>query len=492
MSAATSGPGTQDLCYLPATEALRLFKTRDLSPVELLGAVIDRAEAVEPVVNALADTYFDQAFDAARTAEASYMGKGEPPKALTGIPVAIKEETAIEGLPLQLGSLAHKDDVADHTAVVAERILTAGAIMHARTTTPAFSCVPCTHTRLWGVTRNPWNPEYGVGGSSGGAGASLASGTTTLASGSDIGGSIRIPASFNGVVGFKPPFGRVPEEAPFNLDQYCHEGPLARTVADCALLQNVIAGPDTRDLVCVAPKLEIPERLEGIEGMRIAFCAAPGDFVLDEEVARNTAAAADAFREAGAVVEEVELPVKRRDVWVALGVHFAAVFAAIITSEDEAHPGLLTPYARATAEACRDVASHCSFAEGLFLESGIMAAIGAVLERHEVLVLPAVCTRGLIAGDDYTDPALTVGGVELAHYAEAVLTLTMFNVASRCPVMAVPSGFAGNGVPTGLQIAGRPYDDVTVFRAAAAYERVRPWLDSPDRRPMPAEVLQRG
>ena len=485
-----SAGGTQDLCYLPATEAIRLFKARELSPVELLDALIERAGEVEPVVNALADTYFVQARDAARAAEASYMGRGEPPRALTGVPVAIKEETAIRGLPLQLGSLAHQDDIADHTAVVAERILGAGAIMHARTTTPEFSCAPWTHTRLWGVTRNPWNPEYGVGGSSGGAGASLASGTTTLASGSDIGGSIRVPASFNGVVGFKPPFGRVPEEAPFNLDQYCHEGPLARTVDDCALLQNVIAGPDTRDLVCVSPKLEIPERLDGIEGMRIAFCAAPGDFVLDEEVARNTAAAADAFRGAGAVVDEVELPIRRADVWTALGVHFGAVFAAIIKGEDDAHPGLLTPYARAIAETCLAAIRECSFAEGLFIESTILATIGAALERHEVLVLPAACTRGLIAGNDYDDPTLSVGDVELAHYAEAILTMTMFNIASRCPVMAVPTGFAGNGVPTGLQIAGRPYDDVTVFRAAAAFERARPWLDAPAKRPMQARVSQ--
>jgi aspartyl-tRNA(Asn)/glutamyl-tRNA(Gln) amidotransferase subunit A len=476
------------LCYLTATEALRLFRAKELSPVELLEAVIDRAGEVEPVVNALSDTYYVAAREAARTAEASYMGKGQSPKALTGVPVAIKEETAIEGLSQRLGSLAHKDDVADHTAVVAQRILGAGAIMHARTTTPEFSCAGFTHTRLWGVTHNPWNTEYGVGGSSGGAGASLASGTTTLASGSDIGGSIRVPASFNGVVGFKPPFGRVPEEAPFNLDQYCHEGPMARTVADCALFQNVIAGPDPSDLVCVAPKLEIPERLEGIEGMRIAFVAAPGDFALDEEVARNTAAAADVFREAGAIVEEVELPVKRADVWVALTVHFAAIFTAVIASENDAHPGLLTPYAIDLAERCERMARDISFVEGLYRESQIAAAIAAVLERHEVLLLPAACTRGLAAGNDYVDCGLTVGGVDLAHYAESLMTVTLFNIASRCPVMGVPSGFADNGVPTGLQIAGRPYDDVTVFRAAAAYERVRPWLDTPDNRPL--QVLQ--
>ncbi len=124
-----------------------------------------------------------------------------------------------------------------------QRILDAGGIVHARTTTPEFSCAPVTWTKLWGVTRNPWHPDYSPGGSSGGSGAALAAGSTTLATGSDIGGSIRIPASFCGVVGFQPPYGRVPEVEVFNLDHYCHEGPMARTVADCALLENVIAGP---------------------------------------------------------------------------------------------------------------------------------------------------------------------------------------------------------------------------------------------------------
>ena len=156
--------------------------------------------------------------------------------------------------------------------------MAAGGIIHARTATPEFSCAGFTHSRLWGVTRNPWNPEFGVGGSSGGSGASLAAGTSMLASGSDIGGSIRIPASFNGVVGFKPPFGRVPVEPPFNLDQFCHCGPLARTVADCALFENVLAGPHPSDIVSIRPKLEIPEALEGIEGLRIGLCLHQGDY----------------------------------------------------------------------------------------------------------------------------------------------------------------------------------------------------------------------
>src|SRR5690606_34323438 len=143
----------------------------------------------------------------------------------------------------------------DHTSPVNERILRAGGIVHARTATPEFSCAGICWSRLWGVTRNPWNHAYSPGGSSGGSGAVLAAGSAPLATGSDIGGSIRIPASLTGTVGFKPPYGRVPEEAPFNLDFYCHNGPMARTVADTILLQNVIAGPHNRDIATLRPRL---------------------------------------------------------------------------------------------------------------------------------------------------------------------------------------------------------------------------------------------
>ncbi len=180
-----------DLCYLPATEALRLFRERDLSPVELMEAVIARAESVEPTVNALCITYFDEALAAARKAEDDYMGRGETPRPLTGLPVGIKDEMPVAGQPCSGGSLLHKDVIADESTVVAERILGAGGIVHARTTTPEFSCAGFTHSRLWGVTRNPWNLECAVGGSSGGSGAALASGAAALATGSDIGGADR-------------------------------------------------------------------------------------------------------------------------------------------------------------------------------------------------------------------------------------------------------------------------------------------------------------
>jgi aspartyl-tRNA(Asn)/glutamyl-tRNA(Gln) amidotransferase subunit A len=472
-----------DIAYLPATVALARFRTGALSPVDLMTAVIDRAERVEPTVNALCLTYFDEALVTAKEAERRYAGHGPAPRALEGLPVAIKDEVPVMGQPCSEGSLLLKDDIADHHAPIAERILEAGGIIHARTTTPEFCCAGFTHSKLWGVTRNPWNAEFAVGGSSGGSGAALASGTATLASGSDIGGSIRIPASFNGVVGFKPPFGRVPVDPPFNLDQYCHDGPMARTVADCALFENVIAGPHPADIVSLRPKLQIPESLDGIEGMRVGLSVTMGDWPVDEDVAANTEAAAGVFREAGAVVVEVDPGLRREDVLLATRLHWSGMFGAAILAAAEEYGELMTPYALEMARQCQEALTQATYADGLEIEAAIWRRLSAVFDHVDVLVSSAALTRGLVAGDDYVSHGLRIGGVQVEDYFEG-FTTAVFNIASRCPVLNVPSGFARNGVPTGLQIAGRTYDDVTVFRAGAAYERLRPWLDEPAHRPL--------
>ncbi len=366
-----------DLHYLPATEAIRRFRTRELSPLELLDAVIARAEAVEPTVNAFAYTRYEEARAEAKAAEARYAGKGEEPRPLEGIPLAIKDEMPIAGQPWSMGSLIYKDLVAEETSPLAQRILDAGAIVHARSTTPEFSCAGFTHSRLHGVTRNPWNPEIAVGGSSGGSGAALAAGTATLAGGSDIGGSIRIPAAACGVVGFKAPYGRVPVEVPFNLDVYCHNGALARTVADTALFENVLAGPHPLDHTSLRPKLEIPEQLEGVEGLRVALSPGLGAWALDPEVEANTRAAAEALREAGAIVEEVDLRISKADVDLALALHFDAIFAGWVGSMAEQHRDIMCAYALDFAETMARRAEGHTPMEGLEAEARVHEAARA-------------------------------------------------------------------------------------------------------------------
>jgi aspartyl-tRNA(Asn)/glutamyl-tRNA(Gln) amidotransferase subunit A len=469
-----------DLHYLSATDAISLFSARELSPVELMQSVIERAEVVEPKINAFANTMYEEALEKARSAEQRYLGSGAAPRALEGIPIAVKEEAAIAGQPNTLGSLPLRDVVADQTAVFVQRILDAGGIVHARTTTPEFSCAGFTWSRLWGVTRNPWNLQYSPGGSSGGSAASLAVGSSTLATGSDIGGSIRIPASFCGIAGFKPPYGRVPEGEIFNLDHYCHEGPLARTVRDLALFENVIAGPHPSDVASLRPKLELPtEYGVSLEGMKVAYSADLGGYRVDGDVARNASAAADVLRRQGAAVDEVKLPWELATINRAARIHFGLIFGASIGDIYEKHRDELTSYARRFFEESQQVRKE-ELVAGLELEARIYAPLGELLESYDALLCPTFGVPALPA--DYDEEPIEVNGELVSDSWDLMMTIP-FNIASRCPVMSIPSGYASSGVPTGVSIVGRTYDDLTVFRIAAAFESAQPWLDRPERRP---------
>jgi len=461
----------KDVHYLTASEALALFRARDLSPVEFMQATIDRIEAVDGEVNALPILFFDEALEGARQAEARYAGRGGRPRPLEGIPVAVKDEVEVAGQPSTEGSLILKDYVAEHTAACVQRIIDAGGIIHARSATPEFCCAAITDSRLWGVTRNPWNLAYSPGGSSGGSGAALAAGMATLATGSDIGGSIRIPASFCGVVGFKPPYGRVPQEPPFNLDHYCHDGPMARTVEDCRLLENVMAGPHRHDIVSLRPKLSIPPDPQSIEGWRIAVNADMGGFEVDDEVRANIAAAAATFRALGADVEEVGLTLRMDDLREAARAHFGTIFGNLIAQALPEHRELMTSYAIEFAE---DAARpNVGYYRSLEIESGVYAEIANVLEDHRILIAPVFGIPALKAtADDYDLEVMYRHGMTLP-----------FNMCSRCPVLVVPCGRSRDGVPLGVQIIGRTYDDVSVFSAAAAFAAALPWFDAPARRP---------
>jgi amidase len=469
-----------DLHYLSATEAIARFKARTLSPVELVRAVIERAEKVEPRINAFATTSFERALEQAEKAEAKYAKPSGRARPLEGVPLAVKDEAAIRGECTTSGSLILRDHIDTATSPVIERLLRAGAIVHARSTAPEFSCATITHSRLWGVTRNPWHPDYTPGGSSGGSAASLAAGTSTLATGSDIAGSIRIPASCCGVVGFKPPYGRVPEEPPYNLDFYCHEGPLARTVADCALMENVIAGPHPRDSATLRPKLRIPPVLRGIAGWRIGYSIDLGYCEVDADVAENTLAAIDVFRELGCEVEEVDLGWTRATLVAALN-HLGHLFGNLIARELPRHRHLLTDYARAFAEFGQTTSAE-DMLDAMSVAGQMYETLGPVLERCDALICPTTAIAAIPADHDPAASEVRINGVAVDPLLGWVMTYP-FNMLSRCPVMSVPSGRARNGVPTGIQIVGRTYDDVRVFRAAAAYERAVGWLDTPARRP---------
>lgn len=480
-----------ELADLSATEALGAFRARELSPVELMAAVIERAEAVEPAIGAFSDTRYAQATEAAAAAEVRYGGRGEAARPLEGIPIALKEEHALAGEPLRLGSLLTGEAPEPATHPVVERVIAAGAIAHGRSTTPEFSCAGFTHSRLWGVTRNPWDLSRAAGGSSGGSAAALAAGSATLATGSDIAGSIRIPASMCGVVGFKPPHGRVPDVAPYTLDSYCANGPLARTVADCALLEDVLAGPHPLDPVSLRPRHRLPERLGAVAGLRIALCAVPGDYAVDPDVAANTCTAAAALADAGAEVEHVELAWSRGEVVHAAMVHYATLwtpYLADLLGDDDGARAQAMPYTLDLLAHCEAALRQTGVDGGIQLEVRVLEMLGRVHERYDALLCPTLALPALTAGEDYIGSGPTVDGQRLDHYFEMLLTIP-FNVAGRCPVLSIPSGWAADGVPTGVQIVGRTFDDDTVFHVGAALERAgfgfgghtrrRPPLDAP-------------
>ena len=463
-----------DLCYLSAAEALHRFRTRTLSPVEFLDALIDRIGMTNPAVNAVADELFEQARRQAKAAANRYASRTGDVSPLEGLPVAAKAEQPIEGRSWPDGSLAYAGRIADLPHPVIERVTAAGGIVHIRTTTPEFSCAAFTHSKLWGVTRNPWNLHYSPGGSSGGSGAALAAGMSPLATGSDIGGSIRVPASFCGVVGYKPPHGRVPDLPPFNLDSYCHVGPMARTVSDCALLQNVIVGQHSIDADSLRPSVMVPTEPDSVAGLRVGLAVNLGDWQIEPEVEENTRAVADRLRDAGAIVEEVQLGLTKAEVRYAAYIHFGAIFGRLIADEVQRHGDLLTSYAREFAERFRPTDPPGTFLDGLEAEAAIYARVAPFLERYHALICPTAGYPALVAGVDYVGHGFAVAGEEVDPMFDATLTLP-FNIINQCPVLAVPSGWAQNGIPTGVQIVGRTYDDESVFRIGAAVEQLKPW-----------------
>jgi aspartyl-tRNA(Asn)/glutamyl-tRNA(Gln) amidotransferase subunit A len=268
----------------------------------------------------------------------------------------------------------------------------------------------------------------------------------------------------------------------FNLDHYCHEGPLARNVADCALLQNVIAGPHPGDIASIRPKLEIPGELAPIAGMRIAFSADLGCYQVDADVAANTRAAAERLRDAGAAIEEIALPWDLETIKRAARIHFGMIFGPSMRDIHAKHADELTSYTR-NFIAESDQVSKEHFVAGLALEHQVYAPLGQLLEDFDALVCPTVAVPALTAEYDPGQP-VAVNGRDSADWLDVLMTIP-FNIASRCPVMSVPSGLSRDGVPTGLSIVGKTYDDVTVFRIGAAHEERMPWLDAPERRPRP-------
>jgi amidase len=467
-----------DLCYMSATEAIAKFTARELSPLELVEAVIARSERVNPKLNATTYTFFERARAQAKAAEARY-AKGGEVRPLEGVPIVIKDFHDVEGEITTYGSKMFADHVSEKSAPTVARLLDAGAIMTARSTTPEMAYAPMTRSELWGITRNPWNLEYSPGGSSGGSAAAVAAGMTTLADGTDGGGSIRIPASCSGVFGYKPPFGRNPIDVSAPRESLIHFGPITRSVADAALMQNVTAGPHLDDMCSLRPKVSLPGDFEPIKGWKIAFSMDLGYFEVDHEVQKNTLAAAEAFKDLGCRVEGVDLgwDFGALDAWYTL---WEGAFWGLA---GDLYPRWKFEMDGFVREILERGSRHSAgrYYRAQLVRGEMYKALGPILERYDALICPTTAAPGIPADHDVARTDFRINGKPLTVsnrpgdiYVQWQLCYP-FNLIPECPVASVPSGFASSGLPTGLQIVARSYDDLSVFRAAADFERARPW-----------------
>jgi len=463
-----------DLAYSPALELAARIRAKAISPVELIENSLARIESVQPRLNCFCFVYPDEAMALARRAERAVMD-GKPLGALHGVPIAVKDLTPTRGKTTTLGSRVYRDWVPAHDAAIVERLRASGAILVGKTTTPEFALAGFTHSTLWGTTRNPWNPEHTPGGSSGGSAVAVATGCVALAEGSDMGGSVRIPAALCGIVGLKPSFGRIPFDIfPSQFDTLCHFGPLARTVHDAALFLQCTQGPDDRDIMSLprGPDLPLPVPLD-IDGLRLAFSRDLGYICVDSEVEAHTVAAAEALREAGALVEEIELDWSP-DINYAGWVQLFATAVALAGSHLEASRAILEPATIAAVEdGLKASAKDLKDAERVRTEQ--WKKLKRVLEAYDALICPTMALPAPRIGATDRD----FGYVDEQGYHDFEMTFP-FNLVSPCPALTVPSGLTAAGLPTGLQIVGRRHDETTVLRIGAALQSARPeWTRRP-------------
>src|SRR2546426_7998311 len=297
------------LAWLPATELAALIRKRQVSPVEVIGAVLDRIDTINPRLNAFVTLTDEQARRQAKAAERALMKRGARLGPLHGVPFSVKDLVITRGVRTTFGTPLYRDHVPTEDAPMVERMKAAGGILLGKTTTPAFGWLGATHNLVFGITRNPWNLERTPGGSSGGASAAAAAGLGPLHIGTDGGGSIRIPASCAGIFGHKASYGRIPTYPVSGAWSLSHIGPLTRTVADAALMLTVCAGPDERDQYSLpGPRVDYVKALRGsLKGLRVAYTDDLGFAdAVDGEVRASCAKGARAFRELGCRVEEIQ------------------------------------------------------------------------------------------------------------------------------------------------------------------------------------------
>lgn len=457
-----------EIAWMPATEMAARVRARTLSPVEIATAVLARIERLEPRLNAFVHLAADAARAAAKRAEDAVM-RGDPLGPLHGVPVTIKDLSITADMPTQFGSATMRGNQPTIDAPLVARVRAAGAVVLGKTTTSEFGWSGVSRSPLTGITHNPWKHGHNAGASSAGAGAAAAAGYGPLHQGSDGAGSIRMPAHFCGIYGLKPTFGRVAYHPVGAGDYTSHAGPMTRTVADAALMMAAMSGPDPLDHTTLetVPDFGAAARPADLRGKRIAYSPDLGFARVDPEVAALTEAAARRFADLGAQVETVtpgwaaEGPELGRFFWCA---HMSRHLERAAAHAAEMDPGFV---------AC--------IREG---EGITVAAYQAMRERKYAYI--AAMQTWFADWDFLLTPAASVAAfpaerLRPAHWPEHAWDwlawaefLYPFNFSGN-PAASIPCGFTRDGLPVGVQLVGRRFDDVGVLAASAAFEAAQPW-----------------
>jgi aspartyl-tRNA(Asn)/glutamyl-tRNA(Gln) amidotransferase subunit A len=462
----------QSLFRMPATELANLIRSRDLSPVDLIEATLRRIEAVNPSVNAFVALRADDALAEAR-ALAENIAAGKDPGPLAGIPIGVKDMEDTSGMVTSFGSIPFKNNLVARDSIQVARLKAAGAIVVGKTNTPEFGFTGFTKNRLFGVTRNPWNPERTPGGSSGGAAAAVAGGMVPLATGSDAGGSIRIPASYCGCFGLKPSYGRIPlgPLPALHMSRTWHLGPLSRTVSDTALYLDCVAGYHPADPDSLPQSnlsyVDCLAKLPG--GLKIGFSPDLGYARVQKDVAVVVDQALKTFEDLGHTVDIWQGKIPRvDDAWSKL---MAYELYAIVHHQLEE---IRTEMSRTLVESL-DQAKKMEVHDFISIKKAraeLNDTLADIFTEFDLLVTPTMPTE---AFDAKGPPPEEIDGFPV-NLLDAVAFTYPFNLSGH-PAATVRAGLSANGLPAGLQIIGPRYRDDLVLQASYAYEQMRPWND---------------
>ncbi|MBS4021620.1 MAG: amidase [Dethiobacter sp.] len=464
----------ETICWSTAAELAAAIAARDVSVPEVVDAYLQRIESVNPKLNAIVTLVAERAVADAKEAQTKIQ-KSHRLGALHGVPVLIKDNVYTEGIRTTYGSLLYENFVPDTDAILVARLKAAGAIVLGKTNLSEFGLVAITDNVIFGPTKNPWDLAKTPGGSSGGSAAAVAAGLSPLATGNDAGGSIRLPAGFCGIYGLKPSFGRIPSYPRLPVcEAVSHEGPLTRSVADAALMLEAMAGPDDRDRLSLpsAPGDYQSCLKEGVAGLKVAYSPDLGYATVDSEVRKIINKAALVFEELGCQVDEItlELPdmVKSLQIMVLTEI--------MVANEDRLEEWREKIYPLYSSFFSRvDKFTNKDMARIQFQRSELWHKIRRVFEDYDLLLTPtsAVAAFDSGAGGPVGPPVINgekVRGMTWMAFAYP------FNFTGQ-PAASVPCGFTAAGLPVGLQIVGRRFDEKTVLMASAAFEDARPWRE---------------